>query len=157
MDECHRLFSKAGARAGNNRAPIPAGDRSVGRHGRQLLIGAAAGVFASLVTGAVDKLLLRLISEEQKEKEHQVREDSPHQLAGPRFAGKLLGREITPEEKQRAQLVFGLAYGIGWGLIYSVLRRNAAWISRYGGLPFVAPFFMLCDGGIAPMLQLTPI
>jgi hypothetical protein len=54
-----------------------------------LLVGMAAGLIAGVVTGASDKLMGRLVSEEQKRRERRVREGSLHEIAGPYFARRL--------------------------------------------------------------------
>jgi uncharacterized membrane protein YagU involved in acid resistance len=122
-----------------------------------LLVGIAAGVIAGVVTGRADRLMDRLVSKRQKRREHIVREASPHQLAGPYFAQKLTGKRwLTRKEKERAKLAFGVAYGVGWGLIHSSLRKKFPALSRLAGLPFAVPFFFACDGMIAPLLGISP-
>ena len=37
----------------------------------------------------------------------QVREDSAHKMAGPHFARKILGHELTEEQVRRSQAAFG--------------------------------------------------
>lgn len=121
-----------------------------------IVVGMGAGLLAGVVTGGVDRLLDRLVSKEQKKREKRVREASPHQVAGPYFASKLLGRRLDRTEKKRAQLAFSIAYGLGWGALHSGLRRKFPQLTRYGGLPFAIPFFFACDGVIAPTLRVTP-
>lgn len=121
-----------------------------------ILVGIAAGLIAGAVTGRVDKLLDRLVSKKQKRRDRMVREASPHQVAGPLFASKILGKRLNVREKKRATLAFGLAYGLGWGMIHTGLRKKFPALSRYGGLPFAIPFFFACDGIIAPTLGVSP-
>ncbi|WP_226377677.1 sterol desaturase family protein [Citrifermentans bremense] len=101
-----------------------------------ILTGMAAGLVAGAVAGASEKLLDRLVSKKQKRRDRKVREGSAHQVAGPRFASKLLGRRLDPQEKRRANLAFGVAYGVGWGLIHGGLRKRFPLLGRWGGLPF---------------------
>lgn len=121
-----------------------------------ILVGVAAGLIAGVVTGRVDKLLDRFVSKKQKRRDKMVREASPHQVAGPLFASRILGKRLNVREKKRAKLAFGLAYGLGWGMIHSGLRKRYPALSRYGGLPFAIPFFFACDGVIAPTLGVSP-
>lgn len=120
------------------------------------LTGAAAGLIAGGVTGQVDRLLDHLVSAEQKERDRQVRQGTAHELAGPYFARKLSGKRLSPQGERRARLIFGVAYGMLWGLIYTQVRRKAPLLSRWAGLPFALPFFVACDGTIAPLLGVSP-
>ena len=121
-----------------------------------LLVGAGAGLLASVVTGLCDRLLDPLISDEQRAREKLVRAGSPHQLAGPTAATKLLGRGLTAGEERASQTAFAGVYGLGWGLLHAAVRRQVPQVRRFAGLPFAVPFFLLCDGLIAPLLKLTP-
>lgn len=121
-----------------------------------ILVGVAAGLIAGAVTGRADRLLDRLVSEDQKRRERRVRKASPHQVAGPQFASWLLGRRLNVKEKKQASLAFTVLYGLGWGAIHGAFRKKFPVLSRYGGLPFAIPFFVACDGMIAPTLGLTP-
>jgi len=123
---------------------------------RTLLKGAAAGLLAGAVVGQVDKLTDHLVSDEQKRREKQVREDSAHKSAGPHFARKILGHEISQKEERRARAAFGVTYGLMWGLIYAGLRERFPTVRRFMGLPFALPFFFGCDGGLAPLLGVSP-
>ena len=121
-----------------------------------MLVGVAAGLIAGVVTGRVDRFFDRLVSKKQKKRDRRVREGSPHQIAGPRLASKMVGRRLNSKEKKQATLAFSVAYGLGWGLIHSGLRRKFPKLSRWGGLPFAIPFFFACDGVIAPALGVSP-
>jgi len=121
-----------------------------------LLVGVAAGLIAGVVAGRTDSFFDRFVSERQKKRDRRVREASAHQMAGPYFAGKLLGKRLTAQEKKRARLAFSVAYGLGWGLIHGSLRKKFPALRRWGGLPFAIPFFFACDGVIAPGLGISP-
>jgi putative membrane protein len=123
---------------------------------RNLLTGAAAGLLAGFVVGKVDRLADRLVSEQQKRLEKQVREDSAHKMAGPYFARKILGHELSPKAKRMSRAAFGVTYGLMWGLIYAGLREKFPNVRKYMGLPFAVPFFFGCDGVIAPLLGVSP-
>jgi len=121
-----------------------------------LLVGVAAGLIAGAVTGRTDRFMDRFVSERQKKRDRRVREASAHRMAGPYFAAKLLGKRLNAQEKKRARLAFSVAYGLGWGLIHSTLRKKFPQLCRWGGLPFAIPFFLACDGVIAPALGVSP-
>jgi uncharacterized membrane protein YagU involved in acid resistance len=122
----------------------------------QLLTGAAAGLLAGGVAGQTNRLLSRFLSPKQKERDQQVRQGTAHELAGPFFARKVAGRELTEQEKERARMVFSIVYGLLWGLIYASARKRIPRLTRMGGIPFGVPFFIACDGAIAPLLGLSP-
>jgi len=130
--------------------------REILKNRHPLVTGVAAGLIAGAVTGQTDRLLDRFVSDDQKKRDRQVREAPAHQMAGPYFAGKLFGRELTEQGKKRAKAAFGVAYGLGWGLIYAGFRKKFPFLSRWGGLPFAIPFFFACDGLIAPLLGVSP-
>ena len=121
-----------------------------------MLVGVAAGLIAGVATGRTDRFFDRFVSKKQKRRDRRVREASAHQIAGPHFASKILGRRLNAKEKKRATLAFSVAYGLGWGLIHSGLRKKFPRLSRWGGLPFAIPFFFACDGMIAPTLGVSP-
>lgn len=121
-----------------------------------ILVGLAAGLIAGAVSGRTDKLFDRLVSSKQKRREHRVREGSAHEMAGPCLASRILGKKLNRQQKKRAQLVFGVAYGLGWGMLHSSLRKRFPKLTRWAGLPFAVPFFFACDGLIAPMLGVSP-
>ncbi|MEZ4599349.1 MAG: DUF1440 domain-containing protein [Syntrophotaleaceae bacterium] len=121
-----------------------------------LLTGIAAGLIAGVVAGQSERLLDRFVSERQKRRDRQVRPGSAHEVAGPHFARKITGRKLKKEEEKKAKFFFGIAYGIGWGLIYASLRRKFPQVARLAGLPFAIPFFFACDGTIAPLLGVSP-
>jgi len=123
---------------------------------RTLLTGVAAGVLAGAAVGLLDRLTDRLVSEKQKRREKEIREDSAHKMAGPHFARKILGREPSETETRRARMIFGVAYGVMWGLIHAGLRGKFPSLAKFRGVPFALPFFLACDGGMAPLLGISP-
>ncbi len=121
-----------------------------------LLTGAAAGLVAGAAAGQSDKLLDRFVSSKQKKRDRRLREASAHVMAGPYFARKISGKKLDAKGKERARMVFNVAYGVGWGLIYAGLRRKFPRLGRWGGLPFAVPFFFACDGTLAPLFGVSP-
>lgn len=129
---------------------------TVGLQKHPLLIAAAGGLIAMAVTGGVDRWLSRYVSRRQKWRDRLVRKAPAHQMAGPYFAGKIMGRKLSRHERKRAQTLFSIVYGIGWGLIYAAVRRKLPAAARLGGTPFGIPFFLVCDGAMAPLLGVSP-
>jgi hypothetical protein len=123
---------------------------------RTLLLGAAAGLFAMGAIAPINRVLDRLVSDDQRRRERRVRKGSPHALAGPTAGEKLLGRKLTQGEMRGARFAFTVTYGIGWGILYALVRSRIPAAGRFAGLPFAVPFYALCDGVIAPALQLSP-
>lgn len=121
-----------------------------------LITAVATGLVATAVTGLSDKLLGRLVSREQKQRDRQVREGTAHEMAGPFFAEKLTGKRLGEKGQKRARTIFSITYSLMWGMIYAGMRKKAPQLSRFAGLPFAIPFFLACDGLIAPLLGITP-
>lgn len=124
--------------------------------GRQLLAAAVSGLAATAVTGVADRMLDRLVSENQKKRDRMVREGSAHDVAGPHFAEKVMHRELTEKGKKRAKAAFGITYSLVWGAVYTLLRRRYPAVGKFAGLPFAIPFFVACDGVLAPLLKVSP-
>lgn len=123
---------------------------------RDLLIGMGAGLVGMLAVAPVNSLLSRFVSEQQSRRERAVREASPHDLAARKIAERFGGDDPSEQTKQLSRAGFGIAYGLAWGVIYAMLRRSAPPVSRFGGLPFGAAFFVLCDGVLAPLFRMSP-
>lgn len=121
-----------------------------------LALAAAGGLLAMAVTGRAGRMLDLLVNPEQKRRDRQVREGTAHDMAGPYFAARITGRELGEAGKRRARMVFSVAYGIGWGLIYAGVRKKVPAASRLAGVPFAIPFFLACDGVMAPLLGISP-
>lgn len=127
-----------------------------GRVGRMLLAAAASGLVATAVTGVVDRLLDRLVSDEQKKRDRMVRKGTAHEMAGPLFAERIAKKELTEKGKKRARAAFSLAYSLVWGTVYTLLRRRYPAVGKFVGVPFAIPFFVACDGLLAPLLKVSP-
>ncbi|UFS72222.1 DUF1440 domain-containing protein [Geomonas sp. RF6] len=123
---------------------------------KRFLTAAAAGLVATALTAVSDRLLSGLVSEKQKARDRALRKGSAHEIAGPYFAEKIARKEISETGKKRARTVFSIAYSLMWGAIYASVRRKYPRLSRYGGISFAIPFFLACDGMIAPLLGISP-
>ena len=121
-----------------------------------LVTGVVAGLVAGGVAGQSDQLLGRFVSKEQKKRDKKVRKAPAHEIAGPYFARKITGKKLSKKQEQRSKQAFGLAYGIMWGLIYAAARKKAPRLAKWGGIPFGIPFFLACDGMMAPLLGVSP-
>ena len=127
-----------------------------GTLGRMLLAAAATGLVATAVTGVADRLLGRLVSKEQKRRDRMVRKGTAHEVAGPYFAERMAGRELSEKGKKRAKAAFSLTYSLVWGTVYTLLRRRYPAVGKFAGVPFAIPFFFACDGLLAPLLKVSP-
>lgn len=121
-----------------------------------LVTAAIAGLIATAVTGVSDRLMNNWVSEEQKDRDRKIRKGTAHEIAGPYFFKKITGKEPDEKERKRAAIIFSITYSIVWGLIYSGLRKKYPRITRAAGIPFALPFFCACDGGMAPLLGISP-
>lgn len=124
--------------------------------GSDLLVGAAAGAVASAVTAGADRLLDPLVSDAARRRERAVREGPGHDVAAGAFARRLAGPGADARALRRGRALFGLLFGVGWGLVYAAVRRRQPAAARAAGLPFAVPFFLACDGAIAPLTGLSP-
>ena len=124
--------------------------------GRMFLAAAATGLIATAVTGVADRLLDRLVSKEQKRRDRMVRKGTAHEMAGPLFAERITKHELSEKGKKRARMGFSLTYSLVWGTVYTLLRRRYPTIGKFGGFPFAVPFFVACDGVLAPLLKVNP-
>jgi putative membrane protein len=118
-----------------------------------MLARAASGVAGSVATAVSNRILEGAIPAEEKRREKTIREGSGHEVMANRL-GRALGG--TPAAKALAGVLFATAFGAGWGLIYGAVRRRIPFVGRYGGWAFGVPFFLVCDGAIAPLLGLSP-
>jgi putative membrane protein len=135
---------------------IKSNSKAVPQSSHPLVTGVVAGLLAGAAAGQSDRLLDRFVSKEQKKRDRKVRKAPAHEMAGPYFARKISGKRLSKKQEQRAKQGFGLAYGILWGLIYAAARKKAPRLARWGGIPFGIPFFLACDGTMAPLLGVSP-
>jgi putative membrane protein len=124
--------------------------------GQDLVTGILAGVLADVAVAGVDQTLARFVTAEQKRREKEVREASPHAIAGTKIGERITGRQFSRPERHKAQLLFNLGYGIVFGLVYALVRRRLPRATSLLGLPFGAAFFLGCDGFLAPLFKMTP-
>ena len=116
---------------------------------RDVFAGAAAGVVGMVASGAADRVLDRLIAAGTKRGRR-----SGHAVAADAFARRLFGDD--ERSLRRGRVLFHGLYGVGWGIAYAALRRRVPSVARAAGLPFAVPFFLACDGAIAPLARLAP-
>lgn len=127
-----------------------------GNSNKKLITAVAAGLAASAVTGLSDKILGLLVSREQKQRDSRLREGTAHEMAGPYLAQKITGHPLDKKGRKRARTLFSFAYSLMWGVVYAGFRKKAPKLSKFAGVPFAIPFFLACDGLIAPLLGISP-
>jgi len=109
------------------------------------LLGGAAGTF---VIGKAISGFSKLQPDEDRAREQQLTTESPTEVLAERIAGK--------NQKAIAGQVIHWGYGILWGGIYAVLRKQFPAASFAGGLPFGVAFGVFGDAVLLPLAQLTP-
>jgi hypothetical protein len=117
---------------------------------RDLLAGAAGGIAGTLMSGVVDNVLGKAIGRKTVAKGPR----SGHSVAADAFAKRVFGED--ERARKLGHLAFGALFGAGWGLVHGALRRKVPVFGRIAGVPFAVPFYLACDGGIAPLAKLAP-
>jgi hypothetical protein len=126
------------------------------RTGKDLLKGAIAG---ALGTWVMDRLTTYLYQHENAVSrliEDRARDgQSAYEVAAEK-AARLLGRELTQEERRRLGLVIHWALGIAAGAVYGAFGRRIPAFRRAGGAKFGTAFWAAVDEGLVSLLGLTP-
>lgn len=116
--------------------------------------GALAGVLGTLAMGPVGNVLYQLESEEKKKREEALRKEMPFET----LAGRLIelgGVEPTGERKRKLGQVVHWGYGIGWGVLYAVLRKRMPFVRTALGSPFGLFFALVGDEVMNTVMGLT--
>ena len=122
---------------------------------QDVLAGAVGGAVGTLVMEQAGNLLYALESDAKREREEALRSKPPYQVMAEK-AGRAVGRELTEDQAGRAGTALHWAYGLGWGVLYALVRKRARPLARAGGLPFAALFFLVGDEGVNWALGTTP-
>jgi uncharacterized membrane protein YagU involved in acid resistance len=78
-----------------------------------------------------------------------------YEIAAEKAAG-VVGRKLSPEQRQKLGLAIHWALGAVAGAAYAVLRRRVPGVSAARGLAFGTAFFGAVDEGATAGLGLTP-
>jgi hypothetical protein len=124
--------------------------------GKDLLKGAIAGAVA---TWTMDRVTARMYERENapaRKMEDRVRHGRTAYEVAAEKAAKLLGRELTKQERRRLGAAIHWALGIAAGAVYGAFGRRLPAFRRAGGGAFGTAFWAAIDEGLVSLLGLTP-
>jgi hypothetical protein len=115
-------------------------------------IGAIGGYVGTQVMERVSMKLYEMEPEEARQKEDEVRPGPPFVIAARKTAD-LLGLDLSEEQIQTlATYVFHYGLGMGWGPMYTFLRRWTNLNPVSAGLLTGAAMSLVVDEGMTPLL-----
>lgn len=124
--------------------------------GKDLLKGAMAGAVATWIMDRVTTYLYQHENAVSRLIEDRARDGrSAYEVAAEK-AGRLLGHELTQEERRRVGLAIHWALGITAGAIYGAFGRRIPAFRGAGGAKFGTAFWAAVDEGLVSLLRLTP-
>jgi hypothetical protein len=114
-------------------------------------IGMIGGYVGTKVMERVSMKLYELESEEARKREEEVRPGPPFEIAA-RKTTQALGIELSEEQLQMLAM-YGFHYGLGmgWGPVYTILRRKTNLDPVSAGLLSGAAMSLIVDEGITPL------
>lgn len=114
-------------------------------------VGAIGGYVGTQIMERASMKLYELESEEDREREEEVRPGPPFEIAAKKITGAL-GVELS-EEQLQALAMYGFHYGLGmsWGPTYTFLRRYTGLNPLAAGLLSGALMSLVVDEGITPL------
>jgi uncharacterized membrane protein YagU involved in acid resistance len=109
-----------------------------------ILIGGVAGIIGTMALPLVTEFMYKLESEQKKKVEKKLRPEPPFEIMTKKLVSTV---NAHPSEEALEKLSLGMhwGYGIGWGALYSVLRKEYPVLSKYAGLPFGVLFYLVGD------------
>ena len=126
------------------------------RYVKEALFGAIGGIAGTFVIQQAMAGISKLQSEEDKKRERQLVREQPPQKLARRIAENVVGVEIDADTKATIGTAIQWSYGIVWGGIYGILRKQFPAISWGAGLPFGVAFGLFGPGVLLPLMDLTP-
>lgn len=114
-------------------------------------IGLISGYVGTRVMEPVSMKLYELESEEDRRREDEVRPGSPFEIAA-RKTTQAVGLQLEDPQLQMAGMAFHYGLGMGWGPVYTLLRRMTGINPIAGGLLTGAFLSLLVDEGLTPAL-----
>ena len=124
--------------------------------GRDVLIGALAGAFATWIMGKATTVLYEREPKAARKQEDKARGDlTAYGAAAEKLAG-LVGAELTDEQLSKAGKAIHYGLGAGAGAAYGAARRGLAPVSAGHGLLYGSAFWLAADELATPLLGLTP-
>ena len=122
---------------------------------KDALAGALGGALGTLAMEQAGTVLYAIESEDKKRREEELRAEPPYQVMAAK-AARAAGRELSDEQKKKVGMALHWAYGLGWGVLYGVLRRRSRPLALAAGIPFAVLFFAIGDEGLNWALGTTP-
>lgn len=115
-------------------------------------VGAAAGYVATNVMEKFNAKAFMLESEQDREREQQVRPSPPPVLAAANLAERVLGVKLNEAQRKRAGMAFHYLAGVSWTPVYVLLRRRAGWNPVAAGLATGASMSLVLEEAITPAI-----
>lgn len=115
-------------------------------------IGLIGGYVGTQVMERASMKLYELESEEDRKREEEIRPGPPYEIAA-RQTTQALGIELSDEQLQKIA-IYGFHYGLGmgWGPVYTLLRRWTDLDPVPAGLLSGAAMSIVVDEGMTPLL-----
>ena len=132
--------------------------RRTRRHsiGEDLVKGAIAGAVATYVMGRITTFMYDRENRRARKQEDEARGGGTSYGAAAEKGAELVGRRLTPKEREQAGSAVHWALGMGAGAAYAVARRRLAFLGSTVGTAFGTGFWAFMDEGVVPALGLTP-
>lgn len=118
---------------------------------KDLPVAAIAGYLGTKAMEPISQKLYELESEADRRREDAVRPGPPAEIAAEKTL-KLVGIELSDQQKGRVGLVFHYGLAIGWAPTYALLRRRTTLAPLEAGLLSGAAMSLLVDEGLTPAL-----
>ena len=90
-----------------------------------------------------------------KESQNKEQQDDATVKAAKAISENILGRELEESEKRGAGAAVHYAFGTATGGLYGAVAEFAPAVTRAGGLPFGAAFWLVADETAVPLLGLS--
>lgn len=119
-----------------------------------VLIGGVAGIAGTMALPLVTESMYKVESQEKKELEEKLRPEPPFEIMTKKLVSAV---NAHPSKETIEKLSLGMhwGYGIGWGTLYSVLRKEYPVLSKYAGLPFGVLFYLVGDVFVNTAFKVT--
>ncbi|HKO14820.1 MAG TPA: DUF1440 domain-containing protein [Gemmatimonadaceae bacterium] len=121
-----------------------------------LIDGAIAGALATWVMGKTTAVLYDKENQSARQREDEARHGKTAYGVAAEKAARLVGTDLSEDERKQYGQAIHWALGIGAGALYGALRPRLNAASAAGGLLFGAGFWLLMDETVTPALGLTP-
>jgi uncharacterized membrane protein YagU involved in acid resistance len=121
-----------------------------------LIDGAVAGAVATWVLGRVTTVLYERESKPAREREDRARHGKTAYGVAAEKAAKLVGTELSDDEREKYGSAIHWGLGITAGAVYAALRPRVESAAVARGLAFGTAFWLLMDETATPAMRLTP-